>query len=138
MKKNNKFTIDANQLKLSEKEYNTLSDLEKESFDEDYFVAGSDQIWNPIPADFDWAYYLPFVHDKKKIAYAPSLGQLSTTGTIEQEEKIKRLVNKFDALSVRENASLKKLHKLVGEEINISLNDFINLVKEDIKSKGKK
>lgn len=130
-----------NFLALSEKEYSTLTELENASFDYDFFVAGSDQIWNPIPADFDWAYYLPFVHDKKKIAYAPSLGPLSTTEKIHEEQKIKEFIKQFDVISVREITSAEKLHALVGEEFDISLvldptlllsrDKWKNLIKEE-------
>ena len=108
-------------LPLSDKEYHTLTELENQNFDTDFFVVGRDQIWNPIPADFDWAYYLPFVHDKKKISYAPSLGQLSSTGTKAQEEKIKHLVSQFDVVSVRERGSVERLKALLGNDVNISL-----------------
>ena len=44
--------------------------------EDDVFIAGSDQIWNPlITGGVDKAYFLDFTNDKtKKISYAPSMG----------------------------------------------------------------
>lgn len=61
-------------LKRTEVEYNSLNQLKEANLNYDVFIAGSDQIWNPVPADFDWAYYLPFISNAKKIPYATSLG----------------------------------------------------------------
>ena len=58
------------ELVLSEKEYSTLQELEKANFSYDYYISGSDQIWNDICIDFDWAYFLPFVKSGSRIAYA--------------------------------------------------------------------
>lgn len=41
------------ELVLSEKEYSTLQELEKANFSYDYYISGSDQIWNDICIDFD-------------------------------------------------------------------------------------
>ncbi|MCO7112763.1 hypothetical protein NIB75_10305 [Bacteroides uniformis] len=40
----------------------------------DYYIAGGDQIWNTGCFEFEWYYYLDFVRNGKKIAYAPSMG----------------------------------------------------------------
>ena len=50
----------------------------------DYYIAGGDQIWNTGCFEFEWYYYLDFVRNGKKIAYAPSMGTERTenhTGT---------------------------------------------------------
>ena len=59
---------------LSSKEYTTLEDLENADFNYDYYISGSDQIWNVQAHDFNYAYFLPFVRLGKRIAYAPSMG----------------------------------------------------------------
>ncbi len=59
---------------LSSKEYNTLKDLENAEFKYDYYISGSDQIWNVESWDFSYAYFLTFVKSGKRIAYAPSMG----------------------------------------------------------------
>ena len=42
-------------------EYSSLDMLYEIQPDYDYYVSGSDQVWNPIPRDADKAYFLPFV-----------------------------------------------------------------------------
>lgn len=64
------------ELILSKKEYTTLKDLESENFNYDYYISGSDQIWNTYTIDFNYAYFLPFVKSGKRIAYAPSMGPI--------------------------------------------------------------
>ena len=55
-------------MNLSPDIYHTLEDVEKAGLQYDYYITGSDQIWNPICWDFDWVYFLPFVEKGKKIA----------------------------------------------------------------------
>ena len=72
------------------------------------FVAGSDQIWNIGCSGNDTTYFLDFVEqEKRKISYAASMG----TTEIEKEkvDELKNYLNSFDAISVREASSIKKL-----------------------------
>ena len=46
-----------NSYALSSNEYKTSKELEEASLPYNTFIVGSDQIWNPIPKDFDWAYF---------------------------------------------------------------------------------
>ena len=62
------------EFRLLKKEYATLQDLEQANLRYDYYISGSDQIWNTHCFDFDWAYFLPFVENGERIAYAPSMG----------------------------------------------------------------
>ena len=48
------------------KEYNSLMELENENLYYDYYIAGSDQLWNLGAKDFDWANYLEFVKADRK------------------------------------------------------------------------
>ena len=48
-------------LRLSQTEYNSLEDLMTKKPIYDYYISGSDQIWNTAPNDADDAYFLPFV-----------------------------------------------------------------------------
>lgn len=91
--------------RLSENEYTSLEQLMENPPEYDYYISGSDQIWNPAPADFDWAFYLPFVKKGKKTSYAASFGP---TGEINNEQIIKRIreyVDKYSSISVREQRS---------------------------------
>lgn len=77
-------------------ENNELSELDGAY---DAFIAGSDQVWNP--KWYDPVFFLDFVKQGKKIAYAPSISQKSLTNE-EKKIFIKHLPS-FDAVSLREN-----------------------------------
>lgn len=99
-------------LLLTRERYTSLQELEQAAFDFDCYIAGSDQIWNPIPMDFDWSYYLPFVKHGKRIAYAPSFGPLSTLGDDSTQKQIREYVSLFDGVTVRDNNAAEKMRKL--------------------------
>lgn len=70
----------------------------------DYFISGSDQIWNVQCDDFDINYMLSFVYDKQKcIAYAPSLG--GGAKNVQTKETLREYVKSYKALSSRERES---------------------------------
>lgn len=70
----------------------------------DYFISGSDQIWNAQCDDFDSNYMLSFVQDKHKcIAYAPSLG--AGANDPETIKVLREHVKSYKALSSRERES---------------------------------
>ncbi len=121
-------------LKVTSKEYNTLEELCDESFNYDCFVCGSDQIWNPMPSDFDWAYYLPFVKEGKKIAYAPSFGPFSFMGDGENKNKIGDYLKSFDAISVREKKSLEDIKALSAKSAEVVLDPTLLLEKDEWES----
>lgn len=93
-------------------EYASLEELEAEPPTYNYYVSGSDQIWNTVPRDADDAYFLPFVKEGKRIAYAPSFGQ---RGTVERKETIAEYLLKYDVLSVREKYAQKLVHDMIGK-----------------------
>lgn len=79
-----------------------------------YFIVGSDQIWNPEFAGFDY-YFLDFVKErKKKIAYAASIG-LSKVDE-DYAIKMKKYLSGFNYISVREDAANEMLTKLTGRK----------------------
>ena len=83
----------------------------------DYFVAGSDQIWNPRCTDFSWAYYLNFIHEKPKISYAVSMGPHCV---LKDDEKkyIKEYIEDYKYISVREIGTLVTLNNVTGVKNN--------------------
>ena len=95
----------------------------------DKFICGSDQIW--APTVFDENYFLSFVsNDSKKISYAPSLGLTS----IENEytkEKIKKLVNRINAISVREEQGKKIIEKISNKNVKVVLDPTLLLDKKE-------
>lgn len=104
-------------LKLSENEYHSEKELEKARFNYDTIICGSDQIWNLGIKDFDYAYFLGFIKNVKKIAYSPSFGGSNPIKNSDDKNKIKNYLKDFTALSVRENLGIEILNNLTNKEI---------------------
>ncbi|MCM1138968.1 MAG: polysaccharide pyruvyl transferase family protein [Muribaculum sp.] len=121
-------------LKLSEHEYNTYSDLEERAQGYDAYISGSDQIWNVSCYDWDMAYGLGFVRSGRKIAYAPSMGPRPEKEAFTQIERLDFLVNcikKYGALSVREDGTAKIVEKLTGIKPDVVLDPTLLLSSSD-------
>lgn len=80
----------------------------------DMFICGSDQIWFPSEDIFSPYYYLDFTQ-KKKIAYAPSIG----TSVYPEyfKFKVKPLLEQFSFLSVREKTGSDLLAEFVNKPV---------------------
>lgn len=90
----------------------------------DIFVCGSDQIWFPSLSIFSPYYYLSFT-SKKKVAYAPSIGTTKYPETF--IAKVKPLLNRFDALSVREKDGADILKSFLHREVSSVLDPTLLL-----------
>ena len=77
----------------------------------DCFVTGSDQIWNTYYC-FSPVFFLSFVDNKKRVAYASSIG----TNSVKEEYKdeVKRQLLKFSHIGVREQEAVNVLSTLTG------------------------
>lgn len=86
-----------------------INDLTR--LDADVFMTGSDQVWGLTLNDhYDDAYFLSFVKNKRKIAYAASFGRTDFSNEIITDYK--RLLSDYDAISVREDSAVKLLENL--------------------------
>ena len=100
-----------NILHLTSKKYKSIDDLKKYPPAADIYIAGSDQIWNTCSENGrDPSYYLDFGSPKRRISYAASLA----TSAIAKgwEDFVKRKVEKFDYVSVREETGVAILKSL--------------------------
>lgn len=99
--------------------------------DFDAYVCGSDQIWNPtFYGKCHPIYYLDFVPiGKKRIAYAPSVGISDID--VKYEDDLKKYLNKFDNISVREINSVDLLSKYTTKKIEWVLDPTLLLKVED-------
>ena len=79
----------------------------------DCFVTGSDQIWNTY-FNFNPTYFLSFAKDKKRVAYASSIGTNSVRE--EYKEKVKNLLLRFNHIGVREEDTVQVLSELTGRD----------------------
>lgn len=74
----------------------------------DVFMTGSDQVWGPVlTRNFDEAYFLSFVHEAKKTAYAASFGKTQFSETVVCIYK--KMLSSYDAIAVRENNAVELL-----------------------------
>lgn len=85
--------------------------------DYDFFVAGSDQIWNP---NFDFISdreFLTFADNKKRVSYAASIG----VDLIPQDKqtKYKEYFDGFKAISVRECEAADIVNDLTGKDATV-------------------
>ena len=92
--------------------YNSLYELNNEC---NGFIVGADQIWRPtISRHFKQFFFLDFVEDKiKKISYGTSFG-VPYKGTFKQKEELKKYLNRFNSLSVRDRLSINITKKILG------------------------
>lgn len=128
-------------LNLSQKSYTYDKDFENYKSEADFYITGSDQVWNST-----WnkkiikPLYLSFINNKPKIAYAASFGKEK----LDQEEidKTIKLINDYSAISVREKSAVNILKKQYGYQNAIQILDP-TLVKDkqfwlNLAKKGKK
>jgi hypothetical protein len=115
-------------LTFGTKAYNDMSDLYRYVPKYDCFVAGSDQIWNPLihGNTNNKAYFLDFVpQGKRKIAYAPSIGISKVPESCEREMGM--LINDFNAVSVREIEGKRIVETVSDKECRVVLDPTLLL-----------
>lgn len=101
-------------LSLSPQTYLSYEDLIGRPMDYDLYIAGSDQIWN-FYTSLSPIYLLDFVPaNKKKIAYAASMGQCRIDKSLYTAFKDKLM--RFDAISLREKNGVDFVNALLQGE----------------------
>ncbi len=86
----------------------------------DAFVCGSDQIWNPTFYKCNNpVYFLRFAKDKKRIAYAPSIGLSQIPGAYREE--FVAYIRDFDSVSVREQQGAQIVRDLCDRDAHVVL-----------------
>lgn len=114
--------------------YDNREELVNANIKMDYFITGSDQIWNVRSRDFEDYYYLDFVKDAKKISYAASFGPLKIDWSKYNADKYSALLNEYSFISTREKGSAENVIKLTGREPEIHVDPTFLLNKEEWKS----
>lgn len=103
-------------MRLSSKRYKTFSSLKKANLEADVFVSGSDQLWNmDYDCGKDDSYYLRFVKNKRKIAYATSIGKEAIAD--EELDAITRKIEDFEMISVREKSTSDILSNKMNRKV---------------------
>jgi hypothetical protein len=117
-----------NYIKISEKKYFNILDLEKEPSNYDIYIVGSDQVWNPKHIElYGAAYLLNFINKRaKRISYAASVVEKIPEHLI---NIYKENLNKFEFISVREESSKKILKEIIEKHISVVLDPVLLLEK---------
>lgn len=94
----------------------------------DIVIVGSDQVWNPVSNCGDTTYYLDFVNTPvKKVSYAASVGIRDIS---EYKNSMKKYLNEFDKISVREESAIDTLSTIINKKIDVVL-DPVFLTKRE-------
>jgi len=87
--------------------------------DYDYFVVGSDQVWNPYYDFVGQVDLLTFAKSEQKISYAASFGVSDIPD--ENKELYRTALSDFKAISVREYQGAKIVKALTGRDVPVLL-----------------
>lgn len=116
-------------LKLSKEEYFNAEQLNTTPPIYDYYLVGSDQVWNYDHNGCDMSYLLDFVSDKNRtLSYASSFGLDSIAD--ELKEDYARLLGSIRALSVREKVGADIVKSLTGRDVPVVLDPVFLLSKK--------
>ena len=94
----------------------------------DYFIAGSDQIWNPYYVNLKNE-FLQFADRNKRIAYAASFGVSQIKP--DKINEVKKGLEGIDFISVREQAGAKIVKELTGKEVPVFVDPTLLLTAEE-------
>lgn len=109
----------------------------------DAYIVGSDQVWRPDYSPCITNYFLDFLNVKeniKRIAYAASFGVDNWQYNSLQTKECRRLINLFDAVSVREKSGIDLLEKhlyynnavhVLDPTMLLEKEDYVKLVLEE-------
>lgn len=103
-------------------------------YDFDAYVVGSDQIWRPGFSHNIYNDYLDFCQKKmniKRVAYAASFGVNEWEYNEEQTKECRRLVDLFDAVSVREDSGVDLCRDYLNVDALHVLDPTLLLEKDD-------
>jgi hypothetical protein len=96
--------------------YKSNQDLRRQPPEADFYVCGSDQIWNASEqSGIDSSYFLDFApKGVKRISYAASFGRPYVHPRFEAETA--ELISQMDAISVREESAVDLVQSMCGRD----------------------
>lgn len=116
-------------LKATAKVYHNSEEAAELNDKYDYFVVGSDQVWNPLCNGDDAAFLLDFVKDDdKRISYSPSFGMTSVDDA--HKAVYAENLSRFKHIGVRETVGKKIVKDLTGKDATLVLDPVLLLTRE--------
>ncbi|NRG26318.1 polysaccharide pyruvyl transferase family protein, partial [Bacillus circulans] len=103
--------------------------ISKELLDQyDFFITGSDQVWNPYFRYGSSIDFLTFAPKNKRVAYAPSFGITDIPSQYVGNYQV--WLSEMSSLSIREKAGKEIIKKLTGRESEVLVDPTLMLTKE--------
>lgn len=98
--------------------YRTSQELKENPPIADYYIVGSDQVWNTeITNEYQLSYFFDFVPEGKRlISYAASFGKSELIIEDKDRDTIQKLLHRFSAVSVREDSAVNIAQKIFDIE----------------------
>lgn len=103
-------------------------DLEKIVCDYDFFVVGSDQVWNPYFGDLE-SNFLQFAPQSKRISYAASIAYPEIPR--EKEAVYRCGLSGMHAISMREQEGADTVKKLTGRDVPVHVDPTLLLTSNE-------
>jgi len=95
----------------------------------DYFIAGSDQVWNPLFNDTSHINFLTFAPYKKRISFSASFGIPEIPKKYVNDYK--KWLNEMNSISVREFEGAKIIKELTGRDSKVLVDPTMLLDKKE-------
>lgn len=128
--KSQKFNCFVNDyINWSQKEYDINSDLVSLGQQYDYFICGSDQVWNPYWEGTNPIYYMDFAPKRKRITYAVSFGVDNIPDNM--KKYMSQKISDIDFLACREDVGIDLNRYLTGKEAVQVIDPVFLLSKEE-------
>lgn len=107
---------------------NRVDSIEEISSEYDYFIAGSDQIWNPHWIN-GYVEFLQFADKNKRISYSASFGVRNIPA--EKRKDFSSFIKGMEHISVREQAGVDIVRDLCGLDVPVLLDPTLLITKEE-------
>ena len=108
-------------------DYKIRDDLNKKY---DYFIVGSDQVWNPQYEQYYDEKFLKFADKEKRISYAASFG-VTEINNIKTKKIFKDNLTEMRYISVREMAGAELVKNLTGRDVPVVVDPTLLLSKKE-------
>lgn len=123
---NNNFS--STHIQVWPRHYSDIQDTQEFARSFDYFVAGSDQVWNPRFRLLNHVDFLTFADERQRIAYAASIGIDDLLP--HEKRQYRRYLRGIPSISVREDRAAEIVHDLTGRRAPVVLDPTMLLPAE--------